>query len=68
MRNIWYVGSESHPDRFYQVSHRGDEDRTGWVCTCPDWEYRRAARHEDCKHIAKVRSSEQKPNITEGAA
>lgn len=27
-----------------------------WGCTCPDYEHRRAANGQDCKHIKALRS------------
>ena len=54
-------------DRIYEV--RLIQDTTTWVCTCPDFEYRKI---EACKHIHAVRlyisantylKSESKPNV-----
>lgn len=34
-----------------------------WTCTCPDFEFRRLARGDDCKHIRRVK--EQHPELVE---
>lgn len=27
-----------------------------WICTCPDFEYRRALAYSDCKHIKMLKN------------
>lgn len=43
-----YIPSSTTPDMKYTVSML--EDRT-FICTCPDYEHRRKAKGEECKHI-----------------
>ncbi len=41
---LWAVGSDSHPEKAYQVVVLPDSQA---LCSCP--------AHGDCKHIRKVR-------------
>jgi hypothetical protein len=52
---LWFVRSDSNPDRFYAV---GVDPRTAlYVCECPD----HVNRRRDCKHVQRVQAGTVQP-------
>lgn len=50
---IWAVPSASNPEKVYEVSW---PEQKKFVCNCPDYLTRHAAKETECKHGQAVRS------------